>query len=60
MHRADVPNTPAQPAMRWIAVQAWMPEQRNGEMRNGQGNCKAVHPGAQGSGVPLENASDEI
>jgi hypothetical protein len=46
--------------MRWIRVHAWMPEQRDRDLRYRKREGKTVHSAAQLSSVAFGNAGDQI
>ena len=58
--RADIPDAPAQPAMRRIGVQARMPQQRDRDLRHGDRNGETVHSAAQARSVPFGNGGDQV
>ena len=46
--------------MRWMSRQPRMPEQGDRELRKGQRQSEAEHPGEKNSGVPFMNGGDHV
>src|SRR4029079_17204218 len=57
---ADVPNAPAQPAMRLIGVQPRVPEQCNRDLRYSDRKGKTMHSDAEISGVSFGNTGNQV